>query len=107
MNEYGINAIGNIRIRPRVSPACRAAQSQPAGAAQSQSGVTASGAVRSEAARQPVEKKAEKPAPAPSPASDVFLRFQVDEDTRDVTVYVVDRASKRVLRSIPPEDVTN
>jgi uncharacterized FlaG/YvyC family protein len=38
---------------------------------------------------------------------DVFLRFQVKEDTHDVTVYVVDRTSKRVVRTIPPEELNN
>jgi uncharacterized FlaG/YvyC family protein len=35
----------------------------------------------------------------------VFLRFKVDEGTSNITVYVIDRESKRVLRSIPPEEM--
>ncbi len=37
--------------------------------------------------------------------SNVFLKFKVDEDTRSITVYVIDRETKRVLRSIPPEEM--
>lgn len=35
----------------------------------------------------------------------VSIRFRVDRQTNEVTVFIVDRASKRVLRSIPPEEV--
>ena len=37
--------------------------------------------------------------------SDVFLRFRVDGKSHHITVFVVDRASKRVVRSIPPEEL--
>jgi uncharacterized FlaG/YvyC family protein len=37
--------------------------------------------------------------------SNVFLKFKVDEDTSNITVYVIDRETHRVLRSIPPEDM--
>ncbi len=38
-----------------------------------------------------------------APLGDVYLRFEVNDETRDVTIYVVDRASKNVVRTIPPE----
>lgn len=38
--------------------------------------------------------------------ADVFLRFRVDDETNEITVYVIDRASKRVLRTIPPEELS-
>lgn len=37
--------------------------------------------------------------------ADVSLKFQVDEETSDVTVFVVDKTSQRVLRTIPPEEL--
>jgi uncharacterized FlaG/YvyC family protein len=37
--------------------------------------------------------------------SNVFLKFKVDENSSNITVYVVDRETKRILRSIPPEDM--
>jgi len=37
--------------------------------------------------------------------SDVRLKFQVDPETKDVTVLVLDKASKKVIRTIPPEDI--
>jgi hypothetical protein len=52
-----------------------------------------------------------KPAPAPEhPAAapamqNVRLHFKVDPETHDVTVLLVDTASKRVVRTIPPEEL--
>jgi len=37
--------------------------------------------------------------------SEVSLQFRIDEKTKDVTVFVVDRNSKRVLRSIPASEL--
>ena len=37
--------------------------------------------------------------------SEVFLRFRVDGASHQITVFVIDRVSKRVLRSIPPEEL--
>ena len=37
--------------------------------------------------------------------SDITIHFRVDEDTKDLTVFVVDRQSKRVLRSIPADEL--
>jgi hypothetical protein len=37
--------------------------------------------------------------------SDVSIHFRVDEETKDLTVFVVDRKSKRVLRSIPANEL--
>jgi len=51
------------------------------------------------------EKASQAPVKSMAAASDVFLKFRVDEKTRDVTVYVIDRATKRVVRSIPPEEL--
>lgn len=40
-----------------------------------------------------------------NPIRDVELRFVRDDKTNQLTVYVVDKTSKNVLRSIPPEDI--
>lgn len=41
-----------------------------------------------------------------STTGEVFLKFQVNKETNEVTVYVVDRTSRRVLRTIPPEEMS-
>jgi hypothetical protein len=45
------------------------------------------------------------PAAMVSNFSKVSLQFRIDEKTKDVTVFVVDRNSKRVLRSIPASEL--
>ena len=61
------------------------------------------------AAAQPrAEKVEENAAEARKPAAqaDILLKFRVDEKTNDITVFVIDRASKQVVRTIPPDEVT-
>ncbi len=67
-----------------------------------------------EAARINEQSKVVKPTsedkPAASPVKsvgDIQLKFQVNDETKQVTVYVVDRESKRVIRSIPPDELNN
>jgi hypothetical protein len=45
------------------------------------------------------------PVPLVGNASNVALQFRVDAKTKDVTVFVVDRNSKKVLRSIPATEL--
>jgi hypothetical protein len=42
---------------------------------------------------------------APKGLSDVLLRFKVDPSTKQVTVLVVDKSSRKVVRTIPPEEL--
>ncbi len=67
-----------------------------------------------ESARQTEQAKEVKPASESKPAApavksvaDIQLKFQVNDETKQVTVYVVDRESKRVIRSIPPDELNN
>ncbi len=39
-------------------------------------------------------------------ANDVTIKFKIDEKTQDVTVYLLDRASRKVVRTIPPEEIS-
>lgn len=50
----------------------------------------------------PTEKE---PDPAFDPSRSLALRFRVDPDTHDVTVLLVDQATKKIVRSVPPEDL--
>ncbi len=55
---------------------------------------------RSEAVETPA-------SPQPQPQrSDVVLRFNVDRETHEVTVYIMDRASRQVIRTIPPDELS-
>ncbi|MCI0520742.1 MAG: flagellar protein FlaG [Chloroflexi bacterium] len=37
--------------------------------------------------------------------ADVSLKFMINADTKDVTILILDRASRKVVRTIPPEDM--
>jgi hypothetical protein len=51
-------------------------------------------------------KSDEAPAtPLASPFQNVHLKFKVDPKTNEVTVMMVDNASKRVVRTIPPDEL--
>ena len=56
-----------------------------------------------------VASVSDKNAPPPVEAvkaTDVQLRFEVDQHSKQVTVYLVDKATHRVVRSIPPNEVS-
>jgi len=38
--------------------------------------------------------------------ANVSIHFRVDESTNDVTIFIVDRQSKKVLRSIPASELS-
>lgn len=42
-----------------------------------------------------------------NPMADFSLEFQVDDSTNDVTVFILDRTSHEVVRTIPPEELNN
>ncbi|RCK71988.1 MAG: hypothetical protein ANABAC_2242 [Anaerolineae bacterium] len=39
------------------------------------------------------------------PFGDVTLRFEIDSQTHDVTILILDKASQKVVRTIPPEEM--
>lgn len=60
-------------------------------------------------AAAPRRTEAGEPAASPSPqprTSDVVLRFNVDRETHEVTVYIMDRASRQIIRTIPPDELS-
>lgn len=59
-------------------------------------------APKAEAAPKPEEPPA---TPLASPFLNVHLKFKVDPKTNEVTVMMVDNASKRVVRTIPPDEL--
>ena len=49
---------------------------------------------------------AEKKAAPASSGQNISLRFQVDDKTNDVTIFVVDHQAQKVLRTIPPGEMS-
>ena len=89
MNNHSITAINKVDSKPEWSSVIKGLEraAAPEGSGQVES-------AKSAAANESVNM---------TPLGDVYLRFEVNEDSRDVTIYVVDRASKNVVRTIPPE----
>lgn len=52
-----------------------------------------------------VSKEKASDAPSSLALSDVRLRFQVDQETHDVTVLVLDKKTNDLIRTIPPEEL--
>lgn len=60
-----------------------------------------------QAAAQLEKAQAESKAESAGAGSlaNVSIHFRVDEDTNDVTVFLVDRKTKKILRSIPASEL--
>lgn len=56
---------------------------------------------------KPVEQKPSESNSEPVMNGDVHLKFIVNEKTHDVIVLVLDRTSRRVIRTIPTEELNN
>jgi uncharacterized FlaG/YvyC family protein len=92
---------------PRVEPPL-AVRPGPAAATQAASPAEQAEAAKTQAAvgeHQPADET-RQPRPEKSLPSDIRLKYQVDEKTKDVTLLVLDRASHEVIRAIPPEAMT-
>jgi len=48
-----------------------------------------------------------KPQAVQKNLADVRLKFQVDPDTNDITVLILDKTSNKVIRTIPPDEIKN
>ncbi len=114
MTEISINPISTVRAADSSPVPARAAESPgvPARAAPSSQVESSAAAVTSAKLATAIQEKAPAPKPAETAsaplvgnASNVSLQFRVDAKTKDVTVFVVDRNSKKVLRSIPANEL--
>jgi uncharacterized FlaG/YvyC family protein len=48
-----------------------------------------------------------KSQPVQNSLADLRLKFRVDPDSNDVTVLIMDKATDKVIRTIPPEELKN
>jgi uncharacterized FlaG/YvyC family protein len=63
--------------------------------------------VESAQKEKPAAQKTEPGGAAPVLNGDVRLKFIVDSKTNDVTVLVLDKASRQVIRTIPSDELQN
>jgi hypothetical protein len=121
MSENSISSISSVRPVEVSMPAplqseAAAVQKQGAPApvkVDSQIQAEATSQVEAASASQPGAPSEPKPAKVEPKSglpvgngSDVSIHFRVDEETKDLTVFVVDRKSKRVIRSIPANELS-
>lgn len=109
MKENTFGAIGNnyrpveVVTAPRTSAQVEAG---PAAAASAAAKAVVSAQEKPSTHDNKTSKAAESvSAPLVGNASSVSLQFRVDDQTKDVTIFVVDRKSKKVLRSIPASEM--
>ena len=60
-----------------------------------------------EAAPKQVESKTSESGQTPVLNGDVRLKFIVDSKTNDVTVLVLDKTSRQIIRTIPTDELKN
>jgi hypothetical protein len=90
MGETSIQPIGTVQLEP-------AASFDPVAGERK--------ATLLEAPELSGEKTVEKAVSSPVMTPNVQLKFQVDNQTHEVTVLVLDRASRQVVRTIPAEEI--
>lgn len=69
--------------------------------------VESSSAVQSVPQEKRPEQKAAETTTAPVLNGDVRLKFIVDSKTNDVTVLVLDKSSRQIIRTIPNDELKN
>jgi uncharacterized FlaG/YvyC family protein len=74
---------------------------QPASQAVSQASSMTQESDRRTKSNSPVDRDASSRT-----KSDVSLEFKVDPDNQDVTVLILDKKSRKVIRTIPPEELS-
>ena len=109
MSENTINPISSIRSSEARAPD-RMPDRTPA-ASQVEFAIPTTAVMQTKAiatafAEQEKTPAAKQSVSAPSGAlADISLHFQVDSKTKELTVFIVDRKSKKVLRSIPADEL--
>ena len=53
---------------------------------------------------EPAEQERSSTKPAISVSSNVSVHFRVNDETNELTMFIVDRANKQVLRTIPASE---
>ncbi len=109
MNETSVTPIGSIQQVETGSPLNAPTQLQTGTAPhegefsiqRKAQTAPASGSANPEKSQKPPRNEA---IPVESTLN-ISLQFRVDDKTRELTVFVIDRQSKRVLRSIPASEL--
>lgn len=102
MSDKQVNAVSRVDMDGSSRLVQVAAQAQEASQKQTSSR-------RAEAAKQEdqiLEQMSQKLSQTLTPVN-TSLKFQIDEETNEITVLIVDRATDKVLHTIPAEAIKN
>jgi len=127
MSKNSINPIGAVQpvesgasaqslVHAEASGASKPGASKPGAPAQAKAAAPTQIDALAQVEAAAAAKTADLPEPKPakvdektalpvSNGSDLTIHFKIDEETKDLTVFIVDRESKRVLRSIPSDEL--
>lgn len=108
MAGNSIAAIGPVDLQLRINSAYQMGQGESAAMQAANEAVreAAGQSARREPVREAQSQAESKTATLPvTNNNDVVLKFRVDDKTQAITVFVVDRASDRVLRTIPADEL--
>ena len=106
MSDNMISSMGKVEL-DRVlaqAPAQQEPVAQPAARQQAVDKVAAASA-QAESKVQDRSSAEQKGAKAANSMTDVSLKFRVDAKTNEVSILILDRASRKVLRTIPPDEM--
>jgi len=97
MNEISINPINSVRLADAGAPVKSIIPEK----------------TQTAILREPITPNSDKPTkPAENESdqagnvSNVSIHFKVDDETKQLTVFVVDKRSKRVIRTIPASELS-
>ena len=102
MTENMISNVGNVPVDlgSRISKPASGQVASPDTAVET--------VVRQEKKAAPQETRPETKSDKPVlNAGDVSLEFKIDSESQDVTILILDRTSRKVVRTIPPEEMSN
>jgi len=101
-----VTPLQNSTVRPvgeRASPAPPSLPPEGRGGARPAHPVP--GAAPATRPETPRPAESSKPA-APDHVRDLRLQFRIDPQTNDIVVLMIDRATRRVVRAIPPQELS-
>ncbi|MBI9047911.1 MAG: flagellar protein FlaG [Anaerolineaceae bacterium] len=106
MSENQVNSISRVDMDGPSRLAMITAQSVEVSQKQFAQSKSASIATKSENQEHIMEKVSQAVNQRLSPMN-TTLKFQIDDETNDITVLIVDRATDKILHTIPAEAIKN
>jgi uncharacterized FlaG/YvyC family protein len=96
MSEQMIAQVSKIELAAAMT---KTVDAQPAQSAPAQAQLV-------EQSSQVAQKAAPEKVASSNKSKEVSLKFRIDAKTNDVTILVLDRANQKVVRTIPPEELS-